>query len=135
MTSSKQPRFPDTILEPRTTAKLLAALKSGVIDMAHFADIYFPPIGQRADVSQAPAQDLERFVHLCAKIEHDKAGEVVLSRRQKLGLLNAVRSGRINLHHEFPELGVAYRKVHQDWSALTAEEREFIIDFCITYNN
>ena len=127
-------RFPDTLLDQDTIERLLKALQAGVIDMAYFPGLYFRSCGQTVNPSLVSEEEAVRFNAIHAKINYDTAGQVVLSREVKIRLLQAIRARRINLHADFPQLAQAYRAVDQDWSAITEEEQEFILEICLRIN-
>lgn len=122
------PRFPDTILDEHLTTQLLRAMKVGVLDMAYFPGLYFPPIGEPRDLSGLSEEDFERVQTIYQKIRYSNDGQITLTREQKIKLLKAIRIGRINPDHDFPEFAKAYRVVKSDWSAITPEESEFILE-------
>ncbi|GAB2554349.1 hypothetical protein [Spirosoma areae] len=130
----KKPDHPDTILDARTTTRLLEALRAGVIDMAYFPGLYFCRCGEPADWSLVSEEETRQFRHITAKVGRDASGQVSLSRSLKLRLLYAIRAGRINLHADFSELAKAYRAVGQDWSAVSPDEKEFVLDICRRIN-
>lgn len=125
-----KPHFPDTILDQETSNKLLQALRVGVLDMAYFPKLYFPPIGPERDFSGISHEEKNRFHFIVSKIKFDNGGHITLTRESKIRLLNAIRVGRVNPQHDFPELGKAYLAVKQDWSAITDDEKEFILEIC-----
>lgn len=128
---SNSTKQPDTVLQPQTIARLLESLQAGVIDMAYFRDLFHSDNTLHWDYSQATPEMMERVEHLCQKVRFTTDGQVPLTRALKIRLLQSIRSGRINLAQDYPELMAARKAVQYDWSSLTPQDIEFLSDTAI----
>ncbi|GAB4020233.1 hypothetical protein GCM10028808_60690 [Spirosoma migulaei] len=126
--------YPTIMLQPKTTYKLLRSIRDGMVDMAYFPELYHPRQDQQLSSDELSQEDLHQVNQLLRKIKFDASGQVQLGRELKIRLLKAIRANQINLLSDFPELAKAYQAVQQDWSALSPDEKEFLLDYCRKLN-
>ena len=122
----------DQILEPDTVNELLKSLRSGVIDMAYFEELFTSDKRTvHRDYSHVPPEVMEEFVRLNTKARYTPDSQVLLDRELKIRLLQSIRLGRINIS-EYPEFIAARKKVKFDLSAYTQEELDFLCEAALT---